>query len=89
MSFVAKKTSSAPAASGPTAGSTAKDVTVKAEIGDTISSLRWSRASNYLVASSWDGKARVFDVPADGTARVVASIAAEGPLFTCDWSKVS
>ncbi len=56
---------------------------------DTISCLRWSPNSNYLGASSWDGKVRIYNVSADLEAKGVAMISAEAPVLSCDWSKVS
>ncbi len=42
-----------------------------------------------LAAVSWDGKMRVYSVAADLRANGVAMMAAEAPLLSCDWSKVS
>ncbi len=63
----------------------AKDATAT----DTMSCLRWSPKGNHLAAVSWDGKMRVYSVAADLRANGVAMMAAEAPLLSCDWSKVS
>lgn len=70
-------------------GSTANDIALPSDATDTISSIRFSKASDHLAVASWDGKARVYDVAKTGTAQGVAMITAEGPVFSCDWSKVS
>ena len=66
-----------------------QDVSLPADATDTITSLRWSPVSDHLAAASWDGKVRIYDVANDGRAQSVASIAADGPVFSCDWNKVS
>ncbi|KAI5919938.1 WD repeat domain-containing protein [Camillea tinctor] len=68
-------------------GSFSKDVTLPADAEDTISSISWSPAANYLAAGSWDGKVRIYDVKSNGTAQGVAMLSAEGPVFDCDWAK--
>jgi mRNA export factor len=65
-----------------------KDVTLPADAADTMSAVCWSPVANHLAASSWDGKVRVYDVATDGSARGVAMLTADGPVFSCDWSKV-
>lgn len=70
------------------AGSIAKDVTLPSDSGDTIQSVRWSPTSDHLAAASWDGKTRIYEVAKDGSGRRVAELTAEGPVFSCDWSKV-
>lgn len=69
-------------------GSISKDATLPADSRDTIQSVRWSPVSDHLAAASWDGKARIYEVAKDGSGRRVAELAAEGPVFSCDWSKV-
>jgi WD40 repeat protein len=64
------------------------DVTLTSDIEDTISALSWSPAANHLAAASWDGKVRIFEVAANGTSKGVAMLTADGPLLSCDWSKV-
>jgi mRNA export factor len=72
-----------------TIGSVAKDMALPEDATDTISSIRWSPVSNHLAAASWDGKVRIYDVAKHGGAQAVATMTAEAPLFSCDWSKVS
>jgi mRNA export factor len=72
-----------------TEGSLAKDVTLPSDAGDTISSLSWSPVTDQLAAASWDGKVRIYDVASTGKAQGVAALNAEGPIFDCDWAKVS
>jgi mRNA export factor len=80
---------SKPKPAANTAGSIAKDVALPTDGCDTISSVRWSPTSDHLAAASWDGKTRVYEVAKDGNGRGVAVLTAEGPVFSCDWSKVS
>lgn len=86
MSYLRSRQSSA---TSTTAGSIAKDLELPADATDTISALRWSPVANHLAAACWDGKVRIYDVAKDGKAQGVAMITAEGPAFSCDWSKVS
>ncbi|KAK1769339.1 WD40-repeat-containing domain protein [Phialemonium atrogriseum] len=73
--------------SSSTTGSIANDVELPVDATDTITSIRWSPVANHLAAASWDGKVRIYDVTNDGKAQGVAMINAEGPAFSCDWSK--
>ncbi|KAI0014169.1 WD40 repeat-like protein [Xylariaceae sp. FL0662B] len=68
-------------------GSLSNDISLPADAEDTISSISWSPVANHLAAASWDGKVRVYDVASTGSARGVATLAAEGPLFDCHWAK--
>ncbi|OTA60270.1 WD40 repeat-like protein [Hypoxylon sp. EC38] len=82
MSFIRKTLPS------PVMGSLSMDVSLPADAEDTISSVSWSPVANHLAAASWDGKVRVYDVNANnGAARGAAGLAAEGPVFDCDWAK--
>ena len=65
------------------------DLTLAADAADTISSVRWSATANQLAAGSWDGVVRVYDVAASGSVAPVASLVADGPVFSCAWNKVS
>lgn len=80
---------SATTAASTTEASTSKDVALPTDATDTISSVRWSPARNHLAAGSWDGKMRIYDITADGSARGLSMLSADGPVFSCDWSKVS
>ncbi|KAK1252859.1 hypothetical protein MKX08_004046 [Trichoderma sp. CBMAI-0020] len=64
-----------------------KDITLPADATDTISSVRWSPVAHHLAAGSWDGKVRVYDIAADGSSRGIALLNADGPVFSCCWSK--
>ncbi|KAI1469527.1 uncharacterized protein F4812DRAFT_423487 [Daldinia caldariorum] len=76
--------------STPDTGSLANDVDFPAHAQDTISSVSWSPVANHLAAASWDGKVRIYDVNAHNlTAKGAAMFAAAGPVFDCDWAKVS
>lgn len=88
MSHYRRKVTSAAPVVSTVAGSTAKDVVAPADATDTISALRWSPTANHLAAACWDGKVRIYDVAKDGKAQGVAMVTAEGPAFSCDWSKV-
>jgi len=88
MSYSYYKQQKQPAAIS-TPGSTAKDVALPTDDCDTISAIRWSPVSDHLAAASWDGKTRVYEVAKDGSGRGVATLNAEGPVLSCDWSKVS
>uniref|UniRef100_L7JM91 Uncharacterized protein n=1 Tax=Pyricularia oryzae (strain P131) TaxID=1143193 RepID=L7JM91_PYRO1 len=61
---------------------------------DTITCIRWAPStggSGYRLAStSWDGKARIYDISNDGSCRLGAVFGIDDqPLFTCAWNKVS
>jgi mRNA export factor len=73
----------------PTTSPATADAILPADAQDTISSVSWSPTANHLAAASWDGSVRVYDVAQNGTARGLATLKADGPLLSCDWSKVS
>ena len=77
--------------SSDVSGSVSNDVALADAIApkDTISCLRWSPVANHLAASSWDNMVRIYDVANDGTCSNVASMTADGPLFSCHFQKVS
>lgn len=61
---------------------------------DTITCIRWAPStggSGYRLAStSWDGKARIYDISNDGSCTLGAVFGIDDqPLFTCAWNKVS
>jgi mRNA export factor len=64
------------------------DVPLTLPPGDAISALSWSPVANFLAAASWDNTVRVYDVSGhlQGTPR--AGINFEGPVLSCDWSRV-
>ncbi len=76
--------------SSSNAGLLSQDTTLPADAEDTISSVSWSPVSNHLATASWDGKVRIYDVAPNGSAaKGVALLRADGPVFDCDWAKVS
>ncbi|KAI0166562.1 WD40 repeat-like protein [Xylariaceae sp. FL1272] len=70
-----------------TMGSLRNDVAVPGDGEDTISRLAWSPVANHLAAASWDGKARIYDVNASGSAKGVTALTTDSPLFDCTWAK--
>ncbi|KAH8879858.1 WD40 repeat-like protein [Thozetella sp. PMI_491] len=54
---------------------------------DTIQALRWSPVADCLAAACWDGKVRIYNVANSATIQAAALLAAEGPVFSCDFSK--
>ncbi|KAI1423825.1 WD40-repeat-containing domain protein [Xylaria sp. FL1777] len=68
-------------------GSLANDIALPSDSEDTIQSLSWSPLANHLAAASWDGKVRIYDVASTGSAKGVAALTAEAPVFSCDWAK--
>ncbi|KAH9433608.1 hypothetical protein MCOR02_005655 [Pyricularia oryzae] len=61
---------------------------------DTITCIRWAPStggSGYRLAStSWDGKARIYDISNDASCTLGAVFGIDDqPLFTCAWNKVS
>ncbi|KAJ3554725.1 hypothetical protein NPX13_g10539 [Xylaria arbuscula] len=65
------------------------DIALPSDNEDTIQCLSWSPATNHLAAASWDGKVRIYDVASTGSARGVAALTTEAPVFSCDWAEVS
>ncbi|KAI1369114.1 WD40-repeat-containing domain protein [Xylaria arbuscula] len=63
------------------------DIALPSDNEDTIQCLSWSPATNHLAAASWDGKVRIYDVASTGSARGVAALTAEAPVFSCDWAE--
>jgi mRNA export factor len=68
--------------------SLSKDVQLVNSPDDSISDLSWSSAGNYLAASSWDGKVRIYDVTQSVTGEGKAMITFDGPALSCSWSRV-
>ncbi len=66
-----------------------QDTAFPADATDTISALRWSPTANCLAAACWDGKVRIYNVANDTTINPVALLTAEGPVLSCDFTKVS
>ncbi|KAI0526624.1 WD40-repeat-containing domain protein [Xylaria bambusicola] len=68
-------------------GSLNSDIALPSDGEDTIQCLSWSPSTNHLAAASWDGKVRIYDVASTHSVRGVATLAAEAPVFSCDWAK--
>jgi mRNA export factor len=70
-------------------GALNNDTQLAAPPDDSISSLAWSPAANYLAVGSWDNKVRIYDVTSRTTGVGVAAIDFGGPVLSCHWSRVS
>ncbi len=79
-----------PAASSanPTQGDLSKDIPVSNPPEDSISSIRFSSASDHFAAGSWDKKVRIYEVDGSGQTQGRAMMDFEGPVLDCCWSKV-
>lgn len=69
-------------------GDLSKDIQLLNPPEDSISGLAWSPVANYLAVSSWDSKVRIYDVIQNKEGTGVAVIDFQGPVLSCDWSKV-
>jgi len=63
-----------------------KDLEVPSPPSDGISSLKFSPASNLLVATSWSGQVLCWDVQANGQAIPKAAITVDKPVLCSAWS---
>jgi mRNA export factor len=79
---------SAATSNNGTTSDLSKDATLSNPPEDSISSLAWSHVANFLAVGSWDNKVRIYDVTTNQTGIGVAAIDFDGPVLTCDWSKV-
>lgn len=86
MSFFGSATSTAP--TGP-AASQEKDVEVADPPSDSISSLAFSSAAEYLAVGSWDNNVRLYEVGAQGQSQGKAMYSHQGPVLSVCWNKVS
>jgi WD40 repeat protein len=84
MSFGITSTSSIKKPSG----NLSNDIQLAFSPGDAVSSLAWSPVANHLAVASWDNKVRVYDVPEGSTGTGVAVAEFDGPVLSCDWSRV-
>lgn len=75
--------------STPTTGDLSKDVPISNPPEDSISDIAFSPAAEYLSASSWDGKVRIYEINDQGQSQGKAMITHEGPVLSTCWSKVS
>jgi WD domain, G-beta repeat len=72
----------------PTLGALNNDMTLASPPEDSISSLAWSPAENYLAVGSWDNRVRIYDITKSRTGIGAAAIDFEGPVLSCHWSGV-
>lgn len=70
-------------------GALNNDIELTSPPEDSVSSLSWSPAANFLAVSSWDCKVRIYDVTSSPTGIGAAAIDFEGPVLSCHWSSVS
>jgi len=77
------------AASSSTSGDLSKDIALGAQPEDTVSDLQFSPTGDFLAASSWDKKVRIYEVNEQGRSEGKAVIDFEGPVLACAWSEVS
>lgn len=63
-----------------------KDVEVPSPPADGVSSLKFSPASNLLVATSWSGQVLCWDVQGNGQAIPKAAITSDKPVLCSAWS---
>ncbi|KII89844.1 hypothetical protein PLICRDRAFT_29077 [Plicaturopsis crispa FD-325 SS-3] len=84
MSFFGSATSTAP--TGP-AASQEKDVEVADPPSDSISSLAFSSAAEYLAVGSWDNNVRLYEVGAQGQSQGKAMYSHQGPVLSVCWNK--
>ncbi|KAF9223436.1 WD40 repeat-like protein [Gyrodon lividus] len=82
MSFFGTATASAtPAATAD------KDIEVPEPPTDSISSLSFSSAADYLAVGSWDNNVRLYEVGAGGQTQGKAMYAHQGPVLSVCWNK--
>ncbi|XP_065184420.1 mRNA export factor RAE1-like [Sycon ciliatum] len=61
------------------------DVAVPNNPSDGISHLEFSPKANHLIASSWDGQVRCWDIQQNGEIRLVGQQAHQAPVLDCGW----
>lgn len=86
MSFLSRQTPTA--APSNSLGDLSKDIPLSAPPDDSISAISWSQASNHLAVASWDAKVRIYEVNGSGSSEGKAIFGGDGPMLSCDWSKV-
>jgi len=70
-----------------TLGELKNDIQLNNGPEDSISHLAFSPVSSHLAVASWDKKVRIYEVNAQG-GEGKALFEHEGPVLSCDWSKV-
>jgi len=76
-------------ASNPTQGDLSKDVLLKDPPEDSISELAFSPKAEMLAVASWDSKVRIYEIDGSGNSQGKAMFQHEGPVLSCDFSRVS
>lgn len=64
------------------------DVPLGNDPEDSITALSWSPAANYLAVAAWDNKVCIHEVNQRLAGQGRALIDFDGPVLSCDWSKV-
>ncbi|KAI6038799.1 WD40-repeat-containing domain protein [Pisolithus marmoratus] len=82
MSFFGAGSTSAPAAAPAE-----KDIEVPEIPTDSISSLAFSPAADYLAVGSWDNNVRLYEVGANGQTQGKAIYGHQGPVLSVCWNK--
>jgi len=62
-----------------------KDIEVQQPPGDTVSCLKFSPNTNFLIASSWDNNVRCWEIQANGTTVPKAQQSHTKPILSCCW----
>ena len=65
-----------------------RDVELNNPAEDSISSLTWSSAGNYLATSSWGKKVRIYNLSNLPSGEPMALMEFDAPVLSCDWSPV-
>ena len=74
-----------------TVGDLKQDVELSSPPEDSITDLAFSPAqqADYLAVSSWDKKVRIYEINSNGQSAGKHMYEHDGPVFSCDFSKVS
>jgi mRNA export factor len=84
MSFFSGGASSSSATVVPAAE---KDIEVADPPSDSISSISFSSAADYLAVGSWDNNVRIYEVGANGQTQGKAMYSHQGPVLSVCWNK--
>jgi len=83
MSFFGTATTTTPAATAPAE----KDIEVSDPPSDSISSISFSSAADYMAVGSWDNNVRIYEVGANGQTQGKAMYSHQGPVLSVCWNK--
>lgn len=64
------------------------DIIVKQRPTDTVTGMAFSPTAELLAASSWDGKARIWEVQQTGQVVQKFELAHQAPVLSCAWNHV-